>query len=79
MPPDPLRGPHDVDIDVNGDGPHVSEMPDRLSKRWESTASAASTTERSTVGLEQERMAVLRMVADGRITPEEGDMLLEAL
>ena len=79
VPPDPLRGPHDVDIDVNGDGPHVSEMPDRLSKRWESTASATSTTERSTVGLEQERMAVLRMVADGRITPEEGDMLLEAL
>jgi len=29
--------------------------------------------------VEQEREAILRMVAEGRITPEEGDMLLEAL
>jgi hypothetical protein len=29
--------------------------------------------------LEQERIAILRMIAEGRITPEEGDMLLEAL
>jgi hypothetical protein len=29
--------------------------------------------------LEQEREAILRMIAGGRITPEEGDMLLEAL
>jgi DUF4097 and DUF4098 domain-containing protein YvlB len=28
---------------------------------------------------EQERVAILRMIAEGRITPEEGDMLLEAL
>ena len=28
---------------------------------------------------EQERIAILRMIAEGRITPEEGDMLLEAL
>jgi hypothetical protein len=31
------------------------------------------------VDLEQERIAILHMVADGRITPEEGDMLLEGL
>jgi hypothetical protein len=28
---------------------------------------------------EQEREAILRMIAEGRLTPEEGDMLLEAL
>lgn len=30
-------------------------------------------------GLEQEREAILRMIAEGRISPEEGDMLLEGL
>jgi SHOCT-like domain len=33
----------------------------------------------SNFNLEQERMAILRMIAEGRITPEEGDLLLEAL
>ena len=28
---------------------------------------------------EQEREAILRMIAEGRISPEEGDLLLEAL
>jgi hypothetical protein len=30
-------------------------------------------------GLDQEREAILRMIAEGRISPEEGDMLLEGL
>ena len=29
--------------------------------------------------LEQEREAILRMIAEGRISPEEGDLLLEGL
>jgi len=29
--------------------------------------------------IEQEREAILRMIAEGRVTPEEGDLLLEAL
>jgi hypothetical protein len=33
----------------------------------------------SPVDLEQEREAILRMIAEGRVTPEEGDLLLEAL
>jgi hypothetical protein len=38
------------------------------------------TSEQSTKSsLEQEREAILRMIAEGRITPEEGDMLLEGL
>jgi hypothetical protein len=28
---------------------------------------------------EKEREAILRMIAEGRITPEEGDLLLESL
>jgi hypothetical protein len=31
------------------------------------------------INVEQEREAILRMIAEGRITPDEGDMLLEAL
>src|SRR5437660_716855 len=34
---------------------------------------------RPPVDIEQEREAILRMIAEGRITPDEGDMLLEAL
>jgi hypothetical protein len=74
-PPDPSHGPHDVNVDVS----HVPEMPDRSPKQGGSAASATSSAGKSTIDREQERMAVLRMVADGRITPEEGDMLLEAL
>jgi hypothetical protein len=33
----------------------------------------------STLDIEQEREAILRMIAEGRVTPEEGDLLLEAL
>jgi hypothetical protein len=33
----------------------------------------------SPVAVEQEREAILKMIAEGRISPEEGDMLLEAL
>ena len=29
--------------------------------------------------LDQEREAILRMIAEGRISPEEGDLLLEGL
>ena len=36
-------------------------------------------TQSAAINIEQEREAILRMIAEGRITPEEGDMLLEAL
>ena len=36
-------------------------------------------TEEASVDIDQEREAILRMIAEGRITPDEGDMLLEAL
>jgi hypothetical protein len=40
---------------------------------------AARTTTAKPVDPEKEREAILRMIAEGRITPEEGDLLLEAL
>src|SRR2546428_714107 len=39
----------------------------------------ASTPEGPEYNLDQEREAILRMIAEGRVTPEEGDLLLEAL
>jgi hypothetical protein len=39
----------------------------------------AATSNASEPNLEQERIAILRMIAEGRITPEEGDLLIEAL
>ncbi len=78
-PPVPPHGPHDVDVDVNVDVSAVPGAPSELPEQWEGTASTTGTTGKSPVDLEQERIAILRMVADGRITPEEGDMLLEAL
>ncbi len=39
----------------------------------------ASGTPAGSLDLEREREAILRMIAEGRVTPEEGDMLLEAL
>jgi hypothetical protein len=67
------HGPHDVNVS------HVSERPNEPPKQRESPVSATGPTGNSATDLEQERIAILRMVADGRITPEEGDMLLEAL
>jgi hypothetical protein len=72
-PPKPPYGTHDVNIDVNVGA--SSEPPTES----ESAASATGTTGKPAADPEQERIAILRMVADGRITPEEGDMLLEAL
>lgn len=42
-------------------------------------AQAAQDAPESAPDLEQEREAILRMIAEGRISPEEGDMLLEGL
>ena len=39
----------------------------------------ASTPGGPEYNLDQEREAILRMIAEGRVTPEEGDLLLEAL
>ena len=43
------------------------------------TSEEASSNNATEPDLEQEREAILRMIAEGRISPEEGDMLLEGL
>lgn len=43
------------------------------------TSQTAVPNPKPAVDIEQEREAILRMIAEGRVTPEEGDMLLEAL
>ena len=43
------------------------------------SAESVSATGGSELNLEQDREAILRMIAEGRISPEEGDMLLEGL
>jgi hypothetical protein len=65
------QGAYDVDVDQDVDM-NLSEADagDESEKEEDATARANP---------EQEREAILRMIAEGRITPEEGDMLLEAL
>jgi hypothetical protein len=55
--------------------------PGQESDEAQSIEQGAVTPEESSapVDLEKEREAILRMIAEGRITPEEGDLLLEAL
>ena len=58
--------PVDVDVPVNIDIP----------------VDAAEGSKPASSGVltpEQDREAILRMIAEGRISPEEGDLLLEAL
>jgi DUF4097 and DUF4098 domain-containing protein YvlB len=45
----------------------------------EETESPVQNAEAAHIDIDQEREAILRMIAEGRVTPEEGDMLLEAL
>ena len=61
---------------------HVPPVtPEQATPPTSATAAASTPPEAGpeTGSIEQEREAILRMIAEGRITPEEGDMLLEAL
>jgi len=42
-------------------------------------ASEGQASGQKDMDIDQEREAILRMIAEGRVTPEEGDLLLEAL
>jgi hypothetical protein len=60
----------------------IHHAPTGEEKMTEGTEANAKPTEQPDAvesNPEQERIAILRMIAEGRITPEEGDMLLEAL
>jgi hypothetical protein len=53
-------------------GLHPAEQPQPVAESSSDLAATAAEPER-------EREAILRMIAEGRLSPEEGDMLLEAL
>jgi len=74
-PPHPPEAATGATIRIN-----VTPAPD-VSAPDEKPALAASaqTAPSSGATLDDQRAAILRMVADGRITPEEADLLLEAL
>jgi DUF4097 and DUF4098 domain-containing protein YvlB len=75
MPPTPSAGgpvpPTDFPPPPSGDFSPHEQQP--------APGQAAQPESEPAPNLEQEREAILRMIAEGRITPEEGDMLLEGL
>jgi hypothetical protein len=76
-PPLPPTTSYRIPIEV----PHahnVEPEDTKAEQAAEGTADAKSPVEQAQ-GLEDEREIILRMIAEGRLTPEEGDMLLEGL
>jgi hypothetical protein len=74
VPPTPPPAPGQT-LRTDVEGAAQNEQPARQT----GSSEAASTTGGTEPDLEQEREAILRMIAEGRISPEEGDMLLEGL
>ncbi len=60
--------------------PVNSESPVASYEEAKTSEQASEVPQQATnIDIDQEREAILRMIAEGRVTPEEGDMLLEAL
>jgi hypothetical protein len=72
-PPPPPAAGQTLRTDTDG---AAQGKPSAQQTASSADVNAASGTEPD---LEQEREAILRMIAEGRISPEEGDMLLEGL
>jgi hypothetical protein len=72
-PPTPPSAPAQA-MRTGTEGGVQSEQPSQ-----QASGEAASTTDGPAPDIEQEREAILRMIAEGRLSPEEGDMLLEGL
>lgn len=84
-PPTPPAPPHGVPP-VPPQPPYAAqqrvvqgEQGSQPSGNGDEDASATTSQPAPEYNLEQEREAILRMIAEGRVTPEEGDLLLEAL
>ncbi|HEY6410468.1 MAG TPA: hypothetical protein VIY29_23710, partial [Ktedonobacteraceae bacterium] len=60
-------------------GTDAGEQVNKASQSASSENADTSMPSEAAYNLDQEREAILRMIAEGRITPEEGDLLLEAL
>ncbi len=78
-PPTPEREgtPQEFDVAVSPTSP-LTNAEGQPEPRHEQPSESGE-SQPSTPNIEQERLAILRMIAEGRITPEEGDLLLEAL
>lgn len=84
MPPTPPYTPHTPTPPMPPEQPFTQSAPstqaqqERNAPEVPATPDAGQSAQRASTA-EQEREAILRMIAEGRISPEEGDMLLEAL
>ncbi|MGQ9828881.1 MAG: SHOCT-like domain-containing protein, partial [Roseiflexus sp.] len=86
-PPHPSQPPHPPGPPHPSQPPHPPEAATGATIRinveqtsgFPASAGEPAPTSPSGTTLEEQRAAILRMVADGRITPEEADLLLEAL
>lgn len=78
IPTPPMRPAPPMPPSPFGSVPPMPPSP-RRSEQVEHEGNDNAAEVPSSADLEQERMAILRMIAEGRITPEEGDLLLEAL
>jgi SHOCT-like domain len=76
VPPTPGQAPS-----MTRSAPQPSQQPQQPTDGQGKASSQPSDTKDDSdePNLEQEREAILRMIAEGRISPEEGDMLLEGL
>jgi hypothetical protein len=78
-PPRPPSGPRPSTPPPTADQTMRTEAGGIAQEEQAGSAEAVSPAESPAPDLEQEREAILRMIAEGRISPEEGDMLLEGL
>ncbi len=84
-PPTPPAPPHGVPpvppqpSHAAQQGTDQGEQGSQPTANGDGDASATTSRPAPEYNLEQEREAILRMIAEGRVTPEEGDLLLEAL
>jgi hypothetical protein len=73
MPPPPPATGATIRIDVE------PPEPPTPAEGAPADAAPAEPTAATPPDIETERAAILQMIAEGRISPEEGDMLLDAL
>lgn len=78
-PPTPPRGSEGSEYPASSVEPVQPVSPVEPVSPVTSSFAGQEQGEGQNANPEQEREAILRMIAEGRITPEEGDMLLEAL
>lgn len=77
VPPVPPPPPAYPFPPMNAPVPENTSQPDQPARAAQAPGVEGTVDE--VPDLEQEREAILRMIAEGRISPEEGDMLLEGL